>query len=50
MKQTIKKRWQEKCNMKSKDWHIKIKRANKTKFRDSDKEQKETEQIKLQVL
>lgn len=26
--------------MKNKDWHIKIKRANKTKFRDSDKEQK----------
>lgn len=43
MKQTIKKRWQEKCNMKNKDWHIKIKRAKKKKFRDSDKEQKETE-------
>lgn len=29
--------------MKNKDWHMKRKRASKTKVRDSDKEQKETE-------
>ena len=36
----LKKRWEEKCNMKNKDWHIKRKRASKQKLETQTKNRK----------